>query len=192
MIDFPETEGDRQARHQAEQLQLTAAAKERAARARSAAEWFDIFIDVVEQGVRQGLEMNKRGHEILDVLAEHRPSWRRVREALSAQGLELNEGVEVEGPVIGHNQLGIPEVIGWPMGPVAKLYWTDGSKLEFTGKAALVAASFIIWWTGFNQVHMVQFGGDTPPPQSRIVEPGSDDYLRYIQAKAKAQESPEP
>jgi hypothetical protein len=184
----PEDDSARGLRHVAEYHSLAARASERAARAKSAADWFDIFTDIVEQGVRQGLEMNGQSDKVLETLQEHRPTWRKVRDAFSAQGLELNEGIDVEGPTIALNSLGIPEIVAWPMGPVARFFWTDGSTLEFTGRSALVAVSFVMWWTGFNQVHVTEFGGAAQSERRRIIDPTSTEYQRYVREKQADQE----
>ena len=180
-----ESEEQRSTRHLAEDAVLQGEAVRLASRAKTAAEWFDIFVSITTEGVRQGLETQKRGNELKALMDEQKPVFARVRDRFSVQGLELNEQVDVEGPLVQHNVLGMPEVIDWPEGLKATFTWSDASRLVFKGQDALVAVAFIMWWTVFNQVHMQQFGAGPGEAKRRVIDPGSNEYLRYMAAKAQ-------
>lgn len=190
MTNPGEDQGLKHARHLAEHMQVTQEAVRRASRAKTAGEWFDIFADITITGVRQGLEANNQGHLLSELLAPQKPVWDRVRARFAAQGLELNEGIEIDGPVVQPNVLGVPEVVDWPKGLQAEFTWTDGTRLMFKGHDALVATAFIQWWSTFNQVHMHQFGTGSAAlaPKTRLIDPGSNEYINYIMAKQREQQ----
>lgn len=165
---------------------MQARIKMRAAEARKAEDWFDIFQDVVYSGVRQtlGPEQSSIAHGLLK---EQDYSFTQVRDKLRVQGLDIGGGVEWEGPEIGHNGFGIACIMGWPRGMWAEVTWGDKSKIKFVGKQAEIAVSFFIWWTSFHQVYM-----ETTQPgviiseatKRRLIEPGTSDWLSYNKGKA--------
>lgn len=164
-----------------------------AVKARKAEDWFDLFQEIVFSGVRQtmsqaGVEGTKVADKVLD---ERRPTYARVRDRFRVQGLDLSENVEWEGPVIGPDQFGFPRIQGWPRGMWARATWGDGSTVEWRGAEAEIAVSFVIWWSCYQQVYQQAHDPGviiTDDMRRRVVQPGTSDYVDYVQAKAKALE----
>jgi hypothetical protein len=160
------------------------AVEAKAAEARTPGDWFDIFTGIVTFGVKSTLEGMGRGAEAAEKLRDQQPYWREVRRVFEDHGLPLSESVEWEGPHVFPDQFGFPTNVEWPLGEWVKFYWPEEKKkpLEFRGQYALVAVSFIIWWTNFNMVHKTM-GGVTEDAKRRIIKPGEDEWKRYMTAK---------
>jgi len=172
----------------AETAILDVETQRKAARAKSAEDWFDIFTEVTRQGVFQTAEVNGNRALAEEKWAAEVPGLRAVRDAFRVQGMELNESIDCEGPLLSHDSMGFTHV-AWPNGMWAKFIWTDGSTLDFQGRHALLAVAFVLWWTNFNLVHTEEHGGSTAQ-KSRIVDPNSDEYRDYMSRK-KAEQSDE-
>jgi hypothetical protein len=164
-----------------ERVELAAAA------ARTPEEWVDIYQSVVEFAVKSTLEASGMGDQVLEKLAEPRSAFKQVRSRFKAHGLPLSEGLEFEGP-----QLHIDESIGsdlgitWPQGRWVRFFWPDKSMLEFRGYPALVAFTFIRWWSQFAMRHQAELAaakGELPEAKTRVIAPGSDDWNKYYSAK---------
>ncbi len=184
-----ESDDDRRLRHQAEDAVRKAAIDLAAANARTPGEWFDIFTTV-------GFSMVKREMERIGMvdpgayekkIAEHLPFYQKVREVLNAHGLPLTEEIEIDGPLVEADALGQMHNVSWPRGAWIELHWPGNKSemLRFEGRAASVALEFILWWDGFHQMGMHMAGKD-PIERSRIVDPNSADYHRYITGKREA------
>jgi hypothetical protein len=174
-------------RHLAESEQMRARHVLAEAEARSADEWFDIYREIVFKGVQQILEANGAGGETFDSkIAEQRPFWAKVRADFTSHGLPLSEEVEWEGPQVRRDQTGAPNIVEWPTGMHITLYWpAEGTKaqLRFEGQCALVALGFILWWGDFHS-QAKSLAGRDDAPTSRIIDPTSREYHRYVQDKA--------
>jgi hypothetical protein len=164
----------------------------RAAKARSAEDWFDIFQEVVFSGLRQSLaQAGVEGTQLADkVLDEQRIFYRNVRDRFRVQGMDLGEGVEWEGPIIAPDQFGFPRIMGWPRGMWARATWGDKSKVEWRGKEAEIAVSFVIWWSCFQQVYQeaaTQHSGliVNESVQRRLVQQDSSEFVDYVKRKAE-------
>lgn len=166
-----------------------------AAEARTAGEWFDIYWDIVATGVRHILEANhadktSAAAEFDKRMAEHMQFAKVVRREFVSHGLPLLEEIEWEGPLCEHDEAGLPHIVSWPRGVWIEFFWptagSKGDKLRFEGQAAVCALGFIQWWVGFQQVgaHMA---GKEVEAKTRIIEPGSNEYVKYMAAKAKEQ-----
>jgi len=186
--DDQETESARDLRHLAEEEQLRISHQLKAAAARTAEEWMDIFWEVVKHGVKQTLERaGDDGTEYSRRIREQQPFVSRVRADFKAHALPLTEEVEFEGPTVQKDAAGSPHIVEWPRGVWILFHWPEGGKsedLRFEGQAALVALAFILWWGPMSGVGKHMAGKDAAPTR-RIVEPGSSEYMNYITAKGK-------
>jgi hypothetical protein len=172
-----------------ERARLDAKNSVASAQARTPGEWLDIYRSIVEQGVRQVLEENDAGGvELSCRLKAIAPHFDRVRSGFESHGLPLLEDIEVEGGRILTNPNGIDEglIFDDPSAPEVRFYWPgEGSNpkpLCFQGQTGIVALTFIRWWVGFHQVAIKQ-AGQEKVATSRIIQPGSNDYLRYLFGK---------
>ncbi len=155
-------------------------------KARTAEDWFDIYISVVEHGVKTVCEAH--GESAVERLAEQRPSFAAVRHVLKYQGLPLTETMEWEGPEYVADENGFYHSLLWPRGQWIKITWPDRDHVEFRGQQAVVAATFLLWWQQFQDLAMAQQASLTGQQQAssrRLIEPGSPEWLNYFAAKAK-------
>lgn len=160
-----------------------------AAQARTPGEWLDIFQSIVEHSVKTTMEANGEGTKVLESLSETRTSLRRVRDRFEEHGLPILEAIDIEGPLVTPDALGGMTNISWPRGEWVKLYWPARTDfLEFRGHQALVAVSFIMWWSSFQALAEQQnaqlLGKPEPEGIKRMVEPGSPEWDRYFAGKA--------
>ncbi len=185
----PRPDDARDTRHAVEQANLKARTDLAAAQARTAGEWFDIFLEIVISGVRQTMEANGSSQEDFSAkMRDQDPYNKVVRGKFEAHGLPITEEIDFEGPDVKHDELGMPHNVSWPRGVWVEFYWPaegrQGDRLRFEGQAALTALSFILWWVGFNQVAM-HMAGKSPEEKARLVQPGSNEYLSYIDGKER-------
>lgn len=146
--------------------------------ARDAGEWFDIFEEVTTHHVVKTMEAH--GDSPIDVLNDWKDDKIAVRRELVAHGLPLSEEIEIEGPVQDPSRPTDQTAILWPMGQQLTIHWPDGSKLEFRGRKALIAFSFIIWWDSFQSAYKIP----NAPEKTRMIKPGSKEWDDYYRAKA--------
>lgn len=160
-------------------------AKVKAAEAKSAKDWMDLYQEITESSVKSIYEAEGNGHRVLEALEPWRPCYKRVGIELQAHGLPLSEQIEVEGPIMGNTRTGLPVIDGWANGKVeATFHWPDRSKLTFRGRDALVAVTFWMWWVNFQDVHNQQLGvAQAAEQRTRLILPGSPDSLSYHAAK---------
>ncbi len=159
-----------------------------ASKARSAGEWVDIYTEVVEYNVKTTMEANGDGLRALEVLKERRPLVRYIRTAFEEHGLSLSEDIEIEGgPVVETAVTGLPTKILWPSGEWIRFHWPDGSKLEFRGAKAWTAYTFIRWWESYQQRFKQLTDPTSVKPKTRLIEPHSPEWQRYMDAKRKDQ-----
>jgi len=156
----------------------------KAALARDAGEWFDIFEEIVVFGMKDVLESTGQGFSVVEKLKEQQPYFAKVRRELVAHGLPITEDVDWEGPETFTDSMGNPNNVTWPRGEWIKLYWPDGSMLEFRGQAALTALSFIMWWANFTKATSAIVGQDQVETK-RMVQPGSPEWNSFFSAKKR-------
>lgn len=157
----------------------------RAAEARGAGEWFDIFQETVFGGVKSIMEEHGQGSDVLAKLDDYSASCKRVRSAFVTMGLDLNEELEWEGPVpVIDPKSGLTMGLEWPNGQEVTFVWPTKEKLQFRGQSALVATCFIMWWANFQPTHAHMQGKSTEGAR-RIVQPGSKDFMNYMRGKPK-------
>lgn len=190
----PTPDADRDLRHTVEQTQLHQEAMLRAALARTAGEWFDIFVDITSAGVRQTLELSlppgEATAEFDRKMTEQKPYFRAVRADFESHGLPLTDEIEIEGPEVRLDAAGMPHIVEWPRGVWIEFIWpqagSKGDRLRFMGQKAIVALAFIQWWTSFHTVAQ-RMAGIEGNEQRRIIDPNSPEYKSYFAAKAKDQ-----
>jgi hypothetical protein len=155
----------------------------KAATARDPGEWFDIYTEIVEMGVKKTLESAGEGHLVLERLAPRRRDAAAVRRDFIAHGLPLSEGIDCEGPEVTRDPEGHMSQYSFPRGMWVRFIWPDHSKLEFRGSKAIVAIGFIQWWVGFHQ-HYKKLTDPSAPQKKRIIEPHTAEWNSYMRAKA--------
>ncbi len=176
----------RRAEADAKHVALIEQAKVRGAEAKNAKDWMDLYQEITEHSVKVTMEQNGAGDQVLEHLKEWRPAFAHVSRELNAHGLPLTEEIELEGPIMGLTNTGLPIIESWPLGVQVKFHWPDGSKLHFKGNAAIVAVTFWMWWVNFQDVHKQQIGiADKAEKRSRIILPGSLESQAYGDAKRK-------
>jgi hypothetical protein len=155
----------------------------KAATARDAGEWFDIYTEIVEMGVKKVMESAGDGHLVLEKLAPRRRDAAVVRRDFIAHGLPLSEAIKCEGPEVTADPNGNMTQYSFPRGMWVRFIWPDRSKLEFRGSKAIVAIAFIQWWVGFHQ-HYKQLVDPSAPKKKRIIEAHTPEWDAYMRAKA--------
>lgn len=190
-----EASDERMLRHDVEMERMHAHTELEAAKARSPGEWFDIYHHIVETGVRHTLEMSfadtmgsaQREHH--RIMKAQEPYSIHVRRKFEAHGLPLTEDIEYEGPRVAHDEAGVPHIVAWPRGVWIEFYWPvegpRGAKLRFEGQSAITALGFIQFWTGFQQRAQAMAGREKGE-KTRLITPGSDEYVAYLTAKARS------
>ncbi len=159
-----------------------------AAEARRPGEWLDIYSEIVEYNVKTTMEAHGDGQVALEALRERRGHIKHIRTALEEHGLPLSEDVEIEGgPHVEQDQFGLPTKVIWPGGEWIRLCWKDGSKVEFRGAKAWTAYTFIRWWASYHQMFLQLTDPGSAKPKSRIIEPHSPEWVKYMEAKRKDQ-----
>jgi xanthine/CO dehydrogenase XdhC/CoxF family maturation factor len=161
-------------------------ARARAATARDAGEWFDIYTEIVEQAVKRTLESAGEGHLVLERLADRRAAATVVRREFQAHGLPLSEDIDVEGPLVTPDPMGFLTNVSWPRGQWVRFIWPDQSKLEFRGMKAVVALAFIMWWENFH-LQFQAMHDKNAPQKRRVILPHTPEWDRYMAAKAADQ-----
>ena len=152
----------------------------KAAAARNAGDWFDIFDEVVTSYTVKTMESH--GDSAVDVINDWKDDRLAVRREFVAHEIPLSEDIEVEGPEPDPSRPTDPTALLWPRGYQATFIWPDNSKLSFRGRKALIAFAFVRWWAEFQNTFKVN-----PVPnagQTRIVAPGSPEWNEYYRAKA--------
>jgi hypothetical protein len=158
----------------------------KAAFARTAGDWFDIFNEITDQSVVSILESH--GESPVEDLKEWKADRDAVRREFVAHALPLSENIEIEGPVRHPQHPMNPNMVLWPGGQQLTLHWPDKSKLFFRGRKAVIAFSFILWWDGFQQQFKILTGGPVEQGgQSRMIRPGSKEWKEYWHQKAMDQ-----
>ncbi len=174
------TDGDAARREEEQRLRVELAI----GKARKAEEWFDIFVHIVEHGVKSVVEQHQ-GNAV-ELLAPQRGSFAAVRHILKYQGLPLTEEMEWEGPEYIQDAYGFYHGMEWPRGEWIKITWPDRDVVELRGRQAVVMATFLLWWQQFAGLATAQqnmLDGKAAP--RRIIDPGSPEWNRYFQAKAQ-------
>jgi hypothetical protein len=152
------------------------------AKARAAEDWFDIYVSIVEHGVRTMMEQN--GQDPREKLAEQKGYFSAVREILKYEGLPLTETMEWEGPEYLQDRNGTYTGLEWPRGQWIRITWPDGRKVEFTGQRANIIATFLLWWQQFQTLAIAQQNQlDGKEGARRLIEPGSPEWLSYVSGK---------
>jgi hypothetical protein len=162
----------------------TVAEQFKAALARTAKDWFEIYIEMVEVNLRHLEKTDPKNHAATYATwtQESRPRLRRICAAFTAAGLNLSDQLEVEGPDIRFGKIVFPD----PTRPRLVLHWPDGQYLTFDGVDAMSATAFFIWWQNF-QVPL--FGTDSlsGSQDNKILKPGDAAFGEYMRAKAADQ-----
>lgn len=164
----------------ADEAAFQAKVMHKAALARTAGDWFDIFDEVTTNAVVKTMESH--GDSPMDVLHDWKDDRAAVRREFVAHELPLTEEVEFEGPVPDPERPTDQTAILWPAGQFINFHWPDGSRLSFRGRKAIIALSFILWWDGFHSAYKVSLGQQVGG-QSRVIEPGSPEWLDYYKNK---------
>lgn len=180
------------------EAQLQERAREAGLLARTPGDWFDIYSEIVEHGVKTVLEGAGQGHEVLEKLAPRRADAKVVRREFMAHGLPLSDAIEIEGPEVTPDMHGFLTHVAWPRGLWVTFFWPDRSKLSFKGSKATVALGFIMWWSDFHVQYLAMKDQSSPKekkrqaaaPKKRLVEPGSPEWEAYFAAKRKAKRGP--
>lgn len=154
-----------------------------AALARTASDWMEIYIEIVERSLRQIEQQHSAGGDAEAYATwrtTNRPRLKRIGKTLTKNGLVLDQRMEVSGL-----QFRPPNHIIWDnsLKPHATFHWADGQELTFYGDDAGSAVGFFAWWVNFQMVVLGPGGGG----QSRIIDPRSPEYAAYMQAKARDQ-----
>jgi hypothetical protein len=171
------------------EAQLQERAREAGLLARTPAEWFEIYQEITEHGVRTILEKAGDGHRVIELLSPWRADAKVVKREFQAHGVPLDEEIEAEGPVPIS-----PVEVHWPRGLWVTFHWPDRSHLTFRGNKAIIAWGFIDWWTGFQMQFQAMQDPNSPKeqarqakaPKTRLIEPGSPQWNAYFAAKEAA------
>ncbi len=156
----------------------------RTAAARTIGEWFDAYCDEVEYAVKSTMEENGDGHLVLDALAPRRASSKAIRAELEQRDLTFSDEMELEGgPLVQLDEHGVVARMEWPQGEWIRLFWPDGSKLEFRGHRALVVFAFIEFWKSRQQLYKHLTDPTSNKPKTRIIEPFTPEWNAYMKAK---------
>lgn len=158
----------------------------KAATARGAGDWFDIYTEIVEMGVKKVFESNGDGHLVLEKLAPRRRDAAIVRREFVAHGLALSEEIQCEGPEITPDPNGQLTQYSWPRGLWVHFIWPDGSILKFQGTKSITALGFVQWWTTFH-LHYKHLVDPSAPQKRRIIEAHTPEWDAYMRAKARDQ-----
>lgn len=158
---------------------------------KSVRQWGDIYIELMEQILRQIETENPQAHPMAfsNFTTSVRPGIRRIVSAFESAGLDLSEDIEVEGPVPTQSAMaGFPPDISWPnpAKPKATYFWPDGSRLSFEGEDAIRSVAFFMFWQNHQDVHQAQAKN---AGQRRLILPGDRDYTNYITAKKADQDA---
>lgn len=159
------------------------------AEARTPGDWIDIFQEIVEFTVRTTMEEHGEGSQVLEKLEPTRSAIKQVRARLMEHGLPLLENIDIDGPDIRPDAMGCLTNVSWHRGQWVKLCWPHHKDvLEFRGQQALVALSFVMWWSNFHQTAkqwdtQLQGGQAAVAGARRMIEPGSPEWVRYFTAK---------
>lgn len=159
-----------------------------AAQARRPGEWIDIYSEIVEYNVKTTMEAHGDGATALERLKERRTHVRYIRTAFEEHGLPLSEDIEIEGgPIVEQDPSGLPTKVLWPSGEWIRFHWPDGSKIEFRGAKAWTAYTFIRWWDSYHTMFKQLTDPTSVKSKTRIIEPHSPEWQRYMDAKRKDQ-----
>lgn len=154
----------------------------RAANARSADEWFDVFEEMVRLGVMSTSKAHGDEKKGMEGFLETKPYLDTVRRMVVSHGLTMAEDIEIEGPVpvLGANNVMVG--VEWPAGQYIKLFFQDKSVLEFRGRHALAAYAFFAWFGTFRETYDLLTG--VPENQERrVIAPGSSEWNSYMQGR---------
>ena len=167
-------------------------AREMGVLARTPADWFEIFQEVTEHGVKSVLESAGEGDQVLERLRPWRADAKVVKREFQAHGMMLSDEIECEGPVVTPDVHGFLSQVAWPRGLWVTFHWPDRSKLAFRGTKAIMALGFIMWWSNFHAQFVALRDATSPKeqqrakaPKRRMVEPGSPEWNAYFAAKAQ-------
>lgn len=152
----------------------------KAALARSACEWMEIYIEVLIETLKKIIAQQPaiEGKVMEDFRGDTRPRLRRIAREFDSAGFILTDDVEVEGPQPGPG--GQPL---WPdtTNPVVVFSTPEGKHLAFKGIDAPSALGFVQFW--LQHAELVK----GHKPQSRIIQPGSAESVSYFSEKKKDQ-----
>jgi len=145
----------------------------RAALARTARDWMDIYIEVIERQLPSGPEVFEQWTKV------NRPRLRKIGDRFTSAGLTLDERIE------GIRTFRPPNDIHFltPSNPYVTFHWPDGQSLTFRDTRAGSAMAFWVWWSNFQLPIIGPSEGKT-----RNIIAGSPEYRSYMEAKRRDQE----
>lgn len=148
----------------------------KAALARSARDWMEIYIEVLMETVKKIIAQQPaiEGKVMEDFRGETRPRLLRIAREFDAAGFILTDDVDVEGPQPGPG--GQPL---WPdtTNPVVVFSTAEGKHLAFRGVDAPSALGFVQFWLQHSELVKGH------KPRTRIIQPGSAEAVSYLNAK---------
>ena len=152
----------------------------RAALARTARDWMEIYVEVIMETVRQIVEQQPslEGKVMEDFRGSTRPRLRRIAREFDAAGFALTDDLEIQG---AHPGPGGQPLWEDSTNPVVVFSTPDGRQLIFAGEDAPSALGFMQFWLQHAPLVKQQ------EQKSRIINPGDPGYDEYFRAKAKSQ-----
>lgn len=169
----------------ADQHRAQAAARVKAASARTPVEWMEIYIELIETDLRRIEKEQGTNREIFSAYVSNtRPRLRRIGRQLQAAGLSLVDELRIIEPVVDIHSGDV--LWGAPMRCV--FLWPDGQTCVFVEEAAGSAFAFFSWWKQFQDVTMRELLVAQSKPTTRILESGDPGYEAYMRAKHKDQQ----
>jgi len=155
----------------------------KAALARTTRDWMDIYIQVVENVLKDTEATEEARRQLHERFLVSRSRLRKIGKAFHKAGLTLDERMEIEGvaPPSGPGQQPVWDT---PRRPRVAFIWPDGSQISFINEEALSAFGFFLWWSNF-QSRLV---ADTATPKRRIIQPGDPEHRSYMHHKRRDQD----
>lgn len=168
----------------ADQHRAQAAARVKAASARTPVEWMEIYIELLETDLRRIERDQGSNREMFSAYASStRPRLRRIGRQLQAAGLSLVDELRIIEPIVDINSGNV----FWGVPERCVFQWPDGQTSVFTHDAAGSAFAFFSWWKQFQEVTMQELLVARSGPKTRILERGDPEYDGYMQAKQQDQ-----
>lgn len=151
------------------------------ARTKAIQYWMDLYLQILEQELKrqEASGLDKAKLIFHQYRTETRPRLLKIARRFQDAGLDLAEEMEFEGPR-PHPQ-GRDVVWPNPRHPKVTFYWPDGHDLVFTGREALSAMGFFLFWQNYQTALLPR------QQESRIIMPGDKEHRDYFQAKAADQ-----
>ena len=156
----------------------------RAALARSARDWMEIYLEVIMETAKKIIAQQPaiEGTVMEEFRGHSRPRLRRIAREFDAAGFVLTDDMEVQGAHPGPDGRPLWEDAS---NPVVVFSTVEGKQLVFVGEDAPSALGFVQFW----MQHGVMMR--EKKQQSRIIQPGEPGYAEYFAAKNKASQTSE-